>query len=214
MKRKLLLSIIIACCVLSSSVAQITKGSVWLGGSFGIYDSKNSNGTAYSSQSSYYFAPAYGKAIEDNLIFGGTLNLGYTLNSNNNGIGQFNEQRQNTYGAGVFLRKYVPITKGIYLFGNASAGLDVYTQKSKNEVTQATTNRGWTARLSAAPGASFKINRKLHLETGFNNLAYITYDHNKGTGNPTVKSHTLSAGASLNNLSDLFIGFRLLLSKS
>lgn len=67
------------------------------------------------------------------------------------------------------------------------------------------------------PGLSYSISRKLHLETGFNNLLNINYSNEKNQyRNPatsTTRTNRFSIGTSLNNLSSLYVGFRVLIGK-
>ena len=216
MKRKLLLAFIISCYSFSVSIAQINKGSVWLGGSLGFYSTKNNNGQFLNKQTNVSVMPSYGKAIKENLILGGLLNVGYSKAENVNGQG---EQTLNTYGAGIFIRKYVQLIKGVYLFGNATGAFDIMKSKQKSGQITYGKSDGWDAGISAVPGLSFKLNNKLHLETGLNSFLYIQYGQINGSATQAqpldtkIETRTISAGASLNNLSDLFIGFRLLLSK-
>ena len=71
--------------------------------------------------------------------------------------------------------------------------------------------------LSAYPGLSYTISKKLQLETGFNNLIAVSYDSNKRTemdsqGTREFKTNRFEVSRSLDNLSSLYLGFRLLLN--
>ena len=74
-----------------------------------------------------------------------------------------------------------------------------------------------TVSLSAYPGISYAVSKKLHIETGFNglvNLSYYNETNNQGnSGSGIVKSNGVSLHNSLENLSSIYIGFRLLLAK-
>ncbi|HKO79710.1 MAG TPA: hypothetical protein VJU78_04905 [Chitinophagaceae bacterium] len=75
----------------------------------------------------------------------------------------------------------------------------------------------FTISVNAYPGISYAVSKKLHLETGFNNLLMVNYFHGKReTGNPviTYKAKGFNVSSSLNNAtSSLYLGFRLLIGK-
>lgn len=67
-------------CVLSfaSLHAQIKKGSTFLGGNLGASTQKTKSAdTAVNSQKGFLVSPVFGKAIKDNLVFGGTSILAF-----------------------------------------------------------------------------------------------------------------------------------------
>jgi hypothetical protein len=70
--------------------------------------------------------------------------------------------------------------------------------------------------LGFYPGISYQVSKRLHLETGFNNMLDIAYQHTKETEmNSTneAKSNTFNISTSLNNLASFTLGFRFLLTK-
>jgi hypothetical protein len=118
----------------------------------------------------------------------------------------------------VFLRKYKELGKGFYLFGQARAG-GYYDNRDFNSTqfpSSSNTIKGYSIQLAVYPGLAYGISKKFQLETGFNNLAYLQFDHSKATypGNtsPTSISNGVSLGSSLSNFSGLTIGFRVLLN--
>ena len=58
-----------------------------------------------------------------------------------------------------------------------------------------------TIGVNAYPGISYAVSKKLHLETGFNNLLMVNYFHEmRETGSPveTYKTNGFSVSISLN----------------
>ena len=104
------------------SVAQIKKGAIFLGGDIGGSTQKStySNSPNTDKQSSFYIAPVFGKAIKENLVFGVNASV-RVFNSKTTGTA--NENKQHSYGASIFLRKYKQIGKsGFSLFAQGNLG--------------------------------------------------------------------------------------------
>jgi hypothetical protein len=198
--------------------AQITKGSLLLGGGIGYNSHKNDTnaGTSISKQNNFFISPAIGVAVKENTIVGGDLYFGTQLqeNINNNNA----KYTLNSYGAGMYIRKYLPVAKRLYIFGQGRMGANYSNGKSAQAVDYKSTSKGYDVNIGIYPGVSFQVNKKLHLETGFNNLLYAQYSQTKtktfSFGNETSSTiNSFSAGTNLNSFSSLYVGFRLLLAK-
>ena len=102
MKKFLLLFFSISLCTLFAS-AQITKGSVLLGGglSFGTNKSEPPNG-AETKQTNYGIGLSAGVAVKENTIVGGSLNYTYSIQKNETFNGTITQFESSSYGAGVF----------------------------------------------------------------------------------------------------------------
>lgn len=215
--RKIILTIIVSIFVCSAN-AQITKGSVFLGGDISGSSQKTKTTddiTAYKQNMINIF-PVFGKAIKDNLVLG--VNAGFGIYDDNNLENDW-KHKTNSYSAGVFLRKYKNIgTSGFYLFVQGGFGAGYMNQKQEGPSPD---NFHELKRISvgvnAYPGLSYAVSRKLHLETGFNNLLTLNYFHDKiEAGSPLTnyKANGFSIASSLNNAtSALYLGFRLLIGK-
>src|SRR5690349_3813289 len=112
---KHLLITVITCWSLSAS-AQISKGSLFLGGN--LFFSTQKNEDAKFTNTAFSVNPAIGKAIRENLILG--IDLTY-LNQQTKSNDSTRSTEQYA-GAGFFARKYASIGKGFYLFGQARVG--------------------------------------------------------------------------------------------
>lgn len=202
----------------ATSQAQITKGSLFLGGdlSLSTVNAKNANDENTIKQNSFNISPVAGIAVKDNFIAGVSLNAGFSENKNPYQA----TQKGNSFGAGVFARHYKNIRKsGFYVFVQNSLGAGYGEQRyEKTDYNDLKKVKTFTVNLNIYPGISYAVSRKLHLETGFNNLLYINYSNEKNeswniAATTATKTNRLYLGTSLNNLSSLYVGFRVLIGK-
>ena len=191
-----------------SSQAQIKKGASIIGGSVGFSAGKVSlYGKKYKDWSTL-ISPSYGFAVKENLILGfegffgsgEDENMEYTL-------------RNKGYGVGVFTRKYQPLGKGFYLFGQAGlrGGFNRYLYAYTSNYAANRILKNYSLTASVYPGISYAINRKLHIEAALPDLLYIQYNKESTLyeiGNYTNKSQQFSLGSSLSGLSTLSVGLR------
>lgn len=215
--RKIILAVVVVSFVVSSVHGQIKKGSIFLGGDIsGSTLKTKSDDILTSKQNGINISPVFGKAIKDNLILG--VNAGFGISKTDNPV---NDWRYNSdsYNAGVFVRKYKNLAaSGFYIFLQGGLGLGYYHQKQEGP---SPSNLDETKRISvginAYPGISYAVGKRLHLETGFNNLLSLNYFTDKREmGSPVTKYKTngFSISSSLNNTtSSLYLGFRLLIGK-
>jgi len=214
--KKFTLLFIISLLIITTVNAQIGKGSIFLGGDLGASTQKTeSNGTEINKQSGIRISPVFGTAIKENLIFGVNAIIGFS--ENKTASSSVSEQHNNSYGAGVFLRKYKPVGKsGFYLFLQGNVGFNYYKTKSEGNSFVDETKRS-TVSVSAYPGICYAVSKRLQLETGFNNLISLDYFNEKrnvaSSFPSTQKTNGIGINTSLNNLSSLYVGFRVLLNK-
>ncbi|WP_081165921.1 autotransporter domain-containing protein [Niastella populi] len=213
MKQRFLLSFIFVFTCMVATRAQIGKGSTWLGGSVGYSHSKDNSGAPATStkQNNFYISPAIGTAVKENLILGVSL----SYNNNTTKFGYTSAKKDRLYGGGIFLRKYWPVVNRLYIFGEAEAyyqairSTDNYTTGG-NELKV----KGWNSGIALTPGLSYAITRNLQLETGLNSLFSTRYQKRKNKqGFTNTESSAFNTGISLDNASDIFIGFRILINK-
>ena len=214
--RKIILATIALSMFVFSANAQIKKGSIFLGGDIGGSSQKTKSGDITTNkQNGINISPVFGKAIRENLVLG--INAGFNIYNNDNPPynGKYDA---NAYNAGLFLRKYKNIsTSGFYLFVQGGLGGGYFKQKQEGPGNKDETKR-FTLGLTAYPGLSYAVSKKLHLETGFNNLLSLNYFEEKRELSSTVitayKTNGFSLASSLNNAtSSLYLGFRLLIGK-
>ena len=204
MKQNLLLLFVIT--FLSGTVtAQFPKGSMFIGGQISGGKSENTG----MDQSHFSITPAIGSAIKQNLFLGADLTYGKTRYKNTVGP----ESKGEGYGAGIFLRQYIPISKRFFFFAQGRAGY--FHERNKNTSgTFLTTSTIRGGSLTLYPGISFALGKILHIETGFNNLAVVSYSSStsKQTGFPDQKSTNFAFSTSV-GATNLNFALRIIIPK-
>jgi Outer membrane protein beta-barrel domain len=190
------------------SQAQVSKGTVLLGGDIGFSSQKTdnpANNPPENKNTTFSVNPSIGRAIKDNLVAG--IDLGYTYSKTSqtvNGTSFYN--KTNSFGLGIFLREYKPLGKGFSVFTQERIG----GSYSKTTDNQSESSKMTGASLTFYPGIAYNIGKRLQVETGFTNLISISYTHS--TNPYGYKSDNFSAGTNLSNALDNFVvGCRLLL---
>jgi hypothetical protein len=213
--------------ILSTSLfcrAQIVKGDKLLGGSIGFLkgDVRNNIGTV-NSITSVNFGIAYGKAVKNNMVNGFTSSFGFTnqpVTTYDPVIGNYTTRSENfAASAGVFKRRYLPLGKNFYVFGELSGTLR-YGQNNfdylaspgvfKKEVT-----KYYGINASLNPGLSYQVSNRFMLDLTLGALVTAGYDHNTNEINsppsrPNVNLFYLNSNLSLTNLGNISVGFRVL----
>ena len=218
MKRFTILLLLTTIICRSSLHAQITKGSFFTGGNIGgAYQRVE----AYTNdvpleQKGFTISPVFGKVIKDNFVLG--IDAGLSLFNTKNSPNYDNKsQLINTYTAGIFVRQYKPLGGGFYLFLQERLGYKYEKYDNSAGTLNIKNYKRHTVALTAYPGISYAVSKRLHLETGFNNLFYINYSYENGSGydarTSNYKSNSYNAGADLNAFSSLYIGVRIFLTK-
>lgn len=223
--KKVLFFTLIAFGVSSISNAQISKGSILLGGGLNVSKIKSENSTPPSpetNQTNFTVNPAIGIAIKENLVFGALLSYGNSENTYGS-PSQAQENDYSSYGGGFFLRKYLVLGKGFYAFGQGD--LSYSHQKQTNNYSYPnspnfsnTTEKGWNIGLNLSPGISYAINKKFHLEAGFSNLFGFNLSKSKinsvsNSSQYSQEKNGFGFNSSASNLSGYNIGFRFLFAK-
>ena len=214
MKKFLLLFCSISLCTFFAS-AQITKGSVLLGGGLSFNQTKyESGGMNEFKATGFSISPNIGFAVKDNQVFGIFLSYGHSKNRTL----QASNYDSDMYGGGLFVRRYLSLSKNFYLFGEANAGYNrntIFTQYFDHKETQKHTNIG----VGLYPGITYAVNKKFHLEAGMNSLISLGFSGNKiiKTFDSGIEAKTESSGfgfsSNLSTSAPLTIGFRIVLGK-
>ena len=189
--------------------AQIKKGATLLGGQLGF----SSTTTDYSStpgpstkNSSFSISPAFGKAVQENLVIGADIDFEYNKFNNQN----IDEHKSTVYGIGVFVRQYKELGKSFYLFGQARLGGNYVRFEQAAPQVPSSIQKNYNVQLSFYPGVAYSATRKLQLEAGLNNMVAIQYAHSSSL---TTKSNQFSLNTSLNSaMAGFTIGFRVFLN--
>ncbi len=191
------------------STAQITKGSLLLGGGVNVNTNKIESMSTERKGNYLFITPVVGIAVRKNTIVGIQLLYGHQKDNINYAPA---ELKSDFYGGGVFLRKYLTIGKGFYLFGES----DLYYRNDTYVYTSGTLKnkqKGWNIGINFYPGISYSITKKFHLEAGLAQLARFEYGKTKTTGTTTEERSGFTFNANASSLSNFNIGFRVFISK-
>jgi len=178
--------VLLAASISLAGRAQIDKGDILLGGNLGFQSLRSSSTSnvpiSYPTNSTELsINPSFGKAIKNNTVAGFDLTYGHT--SYNQGPGQ-ESNSENTYGGGVFIRRYRPLGNGFYLFGQARLGGSYDHIGYSNQGTSpgnptAETSSTTSFSFSLFPGIAYALNRHWQVETGLPNFLSIDFYHQR-----------------------------------
>ena len=202
MKKNLLLLLTII--FISFTVhAQITKGSVFMGGSL-TYDHSSTD-----IKPALFISPAIGKVISENTVAGLLFNY-------NSGT-PYSNYSFDTYGGGFFARRYKPLGKNFYLFGQGQLIYKLLKQISSVDINNIQTTKQSMYTLGFFPGISYGISRKFYVEATLSNLVVLSYSKINteyalinGTTNKSSQSNFMFSTYSYSNM-PLSLGFHFLL---
>lgn len=207
MQKKTLPAILIASLFAYHAGAQIKKGATLLGGQIGFSTSKTTYDQGIPSQrtsNAANFSPAFGKAIKENLVIGGDITFGY------NNIKSAQSQTVNSYGLGFFVREYRPLGKNFYAFLQERVGGYYNRTTIDNQNSPSQLLKGYGAQIGFYPGIAYSVTSTFQIEAGFNNLAYLQFDHSSTLGS---SSNSFALGTSLSSSNaGITLGFRFLLN--
>jgi hypothetical protein len=186
---------------LYSAQAQISKGSILVGGSLGYANTNSETGSNEFRTNSYSFRPSLGFVIKENRALG--FNLLYAHSGGNATAGY------NVYGGGVFYRLYHPLGKSFYLYGEGEVN---GSYSKQGDIRQNSIG------LSASPGIAYSLSKRFHLEMSLNDMFNVGYTSSRTVsdrtiGPPPTKSSALNFGVNANPVSNLSLGFRIVLGK-
>ena len=192
------------------ATAQISKGAVLIGPNLS-FSASTSNDTAYQiKQSNFHVSPSVGFATKENTVAGVRLYLGRHRVRYSASTPDF---KATLYGAGFFMRRYLPLVKAVYLFGDGELFGNASTGKQKNNDYENTTKEA-RAGLSFYPGISYAVSKRFQLEAGLSNLLAIEYKTLKSeivysTGTTAITDHRgFSASTFVGGSTNFTLGFR------
>jgi hypothetical protein len=218
--RKVVLFTLVLTSVAAVAKAQISKGRTLLGGTV-VYNrttASYSNNDLYPASQNYItINPAVGVAVKENLIVGVEGSF-YSSVQKSGPTPNFTTTNGHGYGGSFFLRRYVPLAKRFYFFGQGAIGASTNTSKSEYNNQTINSSEGWSTAISFSPGLTYGIFRKLYIESSLNGFALLAYGHSKykstdtNTGAvSTSKASNFNFSTSLSGGNGFSIGFRFLL---
>jgi len=184
--------------------AQIKKGDVLLGGNVNFSTSNVKPTGSGSDATSFAISPSIGKAVKDDLVVG--LNLNYSHGRSKYGS-PATISTGDTYGLGVFVRKYKSLGANFALFAEGDlSGAYQQSNSYPDGGTKPPANKGYSISAGFYPGLAYFISRHVQIETGMQNLAYASYVHTKtGDGASESKSNSFNVGTGLSRTLDNFV---------
>ena len=177
MKKSLLLIICISLLIISN--AQIKKGTILLGGDFSFNTQTSKDGANKFKSNGFTFSPVFAKAVKQNIFWG--VSVLYS-SYNNTPAPPYSTSKYKSYGAGVFYRRYYPVKNKFYVFLQAGASTGFGKDKYRQGPDFYFDEKRISAGLNITPGVSIAVTKKLYLESGFNNIANLNYQHSKSEG--------------------------------
>jgi hypothetical protein len=111
--------------------------------------------------------PVAGIAVKDNIVLG--ISLLYEHGESKGGVNPIISG--GSYGAGAFMRRYLPLSKSFYLLGQTGLNylhseFDLFSNSPN--INQSI--RSWALSANVFPGISYAVNKKFHLEIAINDL--------------------------------------------
>jgi hypothetical protein len=157
------------------SRAQFTKGSILLGGDLGAATGSDKTTTtgaapAKSSGTSFDVDPSIGWMVQNNLLLGVNLGVGY---SSETGL------KDNNYALGVFMRKYKTLAGRLYFFGETGLNFnyDDYISNNGSGSPSYQEQKSSNVILGFAPGIGYSLTHRWQLEIEFPDVVYAQYSH-------------------------------------
>lgn len=193
-----------------SSMAQFQKGDKTLGLGLDISSTSNktTSGSVETSQKGFFggLSAELGMASSANRLNGFYLSGGFGSSKSETS----STVTQNYYnaGGGYFTRKYMPLSKSFYVFGDGRIGVGIGGQQSD---PASSTLKSFNATARIFPGVAYKWNKNVLLEVRFADLLNAGYSRQKTTGSGTTSVQSgfnLSSNLGLGYLQNFGIGAR------
>ncbi|MBC7888807.1 MAG: hypothetical protein H7Z13_13095 [Ferruginibacter sp.] len=197
--------------------AQIKKGALFIGGDVSVNSSKFTGTNQSTSQNqAYNFYPSLGWAAKDNIIAGGRLLVSFYDSRQN----VFYSSKGHNLGAGIWMRKYLPLGKSFYLFGDAGiSGQSIYRKQTTMQQPDYFKEKGFSISAGLFPGVSYQIKNRWYLEAAFSNLISLGYERKnteQATQGGSVSkgvNNSFNISGSLGNGVPLQVGMRWIINK-
>ena len=194
--------------------AQFSQGKYLLGGNIN-FSTANIKDSDLKNQTSNV-SVTLGKFIKENTVVGINLNYGHAKVD----IQVQGKQKTDSYGAGIFYRKYKSLSKDFHLFGEG--GLN-YAHSESNHMSDTDKMKVITngVSINLMPGLSYSLTRKMQIELLMPNLVGIGYNQEKrsytGSSQPNLSinknSFSFITNGDGNLLSNFGVGFKFILGK-
>lgn len=201
--------------IASLTNAQISRGTILLGGSISANTNKTKNGNDESKSNGFSIYPAVGFTVKENTVVGVRGGYSHSKSDYNN---NYPEQENNGYSLGVFMRKYLSLGKNFYLFGEGGLGYNHQNNSQTSSIDSKYILKGNGVSANLYPGIAYALNKRIHLEASINNLISLGYYTSKTenitiAGQSSSKSNGFSFDTNVSASVPLSLGFRFVLGK-
>jgi hypothetical protein len=189
--------------------AQIEKRMTFIGGQIFYYDSDIDFSTNRPNQKNHNatFNLSAGKAVRANTVYGVTLSYSPGSQTNFYDGTTFVNSEFHFYSAGLFYRHYKNLATDFYFFLEAGVSYLHSHQVIDTAGTKIQTATQSGGQFTLAPGISYRIYKKLHVELIIPNLVTLQYAVTKDVmPTVTIKQKQLVAITNLNPNSTVFLG--------
>lgn len=177
------------------SQAQVSKGTVVVGGGLQFSTTKSEEGTNSDlTTTSFAFVPSAGFFVADRFAVG--LDLLAATDKSKYQVGNTTSTtKQTQLGVGPFARYYLPLGGESFYF-IAQAGFNVAPGKIEQPVYGATiTTKSNTFNVYLSPGITYFFNKKWAAELTFSGLSYETHDPNKDADDDKENTFTFGVNS-------------------
>lgn len=211
-----MIALIFASMVMFTTSAQFQKGNTVFG--FGLNTGQFSNNTisTNTSQQSNGFglsgSLSFAKAKSVTRLNGFVLNAGYSKSISKNSNPLSNDQLTENYlaGVGYFIRKYKPLGKNFFVFGEAQGDINFDRHINRSGTFYTDANQ-YQAGIGLYPGLAYKWNNRFLFELRFADFARVGYSYSERKQQTTSdysRSFSLGTSLGLGYLNNIGIGAR------
>jgi hypothetical protein len=213
MKKFMTLSVIVLLALNAS--AQFQKENQVLGFGLNIGQSTNNSFSPVTTESNNGFginvSLSLAKARSETRLNGFIVNVGYGKMVSKNSNPVFTDGFSESYNAGLgyFMRKYKPLGKNFFVFGEAQSAIN-YNRQIIRSIQHSDINQ-YQANIGIYPGLAYKWNDRFLLELRFADFANLSYSYTeRKLSNTSEYNRSLSFGTSLGlgYLNNIGIGAR------
>lgn len=171
----------------SEPVESITKGTKFIGGSFGFSSTQRDDTYQYTGIS---IGPGMGYYIMDDLAFGGFIGYNYSKNDfpNSNSFSTYSG-----ISFSAFLLKNYRISNNFFFTLQPGLSVGSSKQKFSNETNNYS---NLSLGLGISPGIMLFLNKKLAFQTSLGNLGY-SYERRKPENGETSNTHNFGLNGTL-----------------
>jgi hypothetical protein len=116
------------------------------------------------------------------------------------------------------MRRYVPLLKSFYFFGQGAVDFSAQNSSEKFQGQMRSKTKGWGTSVSLYPGLAYAVTRKFYVEAALNNLLVAGYNRSEAESKDlssglvsSSKTSSFGFSTTLGSFALFTFGFRFLL---